>query len=174
MDPLTPNAVNLGLLTLRVVFGVVFASHGYAKFFTGGRIAGTAGWFDGMGMRPGRVHAVMAASTEIASGVLLALGLLTPFAGAAMVGVMVVAGYTAHRGKGFFIVKGGWEYTFMLAVLGIGIATTGPGRWSLDRAIFDEPSAFGLDGVKGLLVAALGGGLAGVGQMLAFYRPPMS
>jgi len=169
---MTSHELDLGLLILRVVLGLTFAAHGYGKFFRGGRIAGTARWFDSIGMRPGRVHALAAASTELGSGVLLALGLLTPFAGAGMVGVMVVAGYTSHRKNGFFIVKSGWEYNFVLAVIGIGLATTGPGAWSLDHAIFDRPSAFGLWGIKGLLVAVLLGGLGGIGQLAAFYRPP--
>ena len=166
------HEIDLGLLILRVVLGLTLAAHGYAKFFRGGRLAGTARWFDSIGMRPGRIHALAAASTELGSGVLLALGLLTPFAGAGMVGVMVVAGYVAHRKNGFFIVKDGWEYNFVLAIVGVAVATTGPGTWSLDHAIFDRPAAFGLYGVKGLLLAVLLGGLGGVAQLAAFYRPP--
>ena len=52
---------NLALLIIRVALGATMAAHGYAKFFKGGRINGTAGWFDSMGMRPGRVHARLAA-----------------------------------------------------------------------------------------------------------------
>ncbi|MEZ5166082.1 MAG: DoxX family protein [Acidimicrobiales bacterium] len=53
-----PDALSLGLLVLRVATGVTLAAHGYGKFFRGGRIAGTARWFDSMGMRPGKVHAL--------------------------------------------------------------------------------------------------------------------
>ena len=71
------------LFLFRVIIGVTLAAHGYNKFFGGGKIAGTARWFDSMGMKPnGTVHAYLAASTEIGSGVLMALGLLTPLAGA--------------------------------------------------------------------------------------------
>ena len=45
----------------------------------------------------------LAASTEIGAGLLFAAGLLTPFAAAGMIGVMVVAGWSAHRRNGFFI-----------------------------------------------------------------------
>ena len=57
----------------------------------------------------------------------------------------------------------------MLSVLAIGVATTGPGEWSVDEAL---GIADALDGVVGLLIAAGLGGLAGAGQIAAFYRPP--
>jgi len=41
------------------------AAHGYAKVFKGGKLDGTAGWFDSIGMKPGAVHARLAAGTEI-------------------------------------------------------------------------------------------------------------
>ena len=46
----TVDELNLGLLVLRLVVGPVFAFHGFAKVFRGGRLASTAGWFDSMGM----------------------------------------------------------------------------------------------------------------------------
>ena len=49
------DAASLGLLVVRVCAGVAMAAHGYQKFFKGGKIAGTASWFDSMGMRPGPV-----------------------------------------------------------------------------------------------------------------------
>ena len=70
-----PSALDFGLLLLRVVLGLTMAAHGYNKFFGGGRIPGTAGWFDSIGMKPGVFHARMAATTEIAAGLGLALGL---------------------------------------------------------------------------------------------------
>ena len=55
-------------------------------------------------MKPGKVHALLAASTEVGAGLLLAAGLLTPLAAGAIVALMIVAGWTVHRDKGFFIV----------------------------------------------------------------------
>jgi putative oxidoreductase len=156
---------DLGLFLLRVAIGLTFAAHGLQKARS---LDGTAGWFDSMGMRPGSLHARLAAGTEIISGLLLALGLLTPFAGAGMVGVMAVAGYTVHRGT-FFVVKSGWEYCFVLAVIGASVATTGPGEWSLDEVI-------GLDlaGIAGLAIAVVGGVGVAAAQIAAFYRPAVS
>ncbi|MFF0499792.1 DoxX family protein [Nocardia aobensis] len=163
-------SIDTGLLLLRVAAGLTMAAHGYQKFFSGGRIGGTGAWFDSIGMRPGRTHALLAAATEIAAGVLLALGLATPFAGAAFVALMLVAGYTVHRGNGFFSVRSGWEYNFILAVIGAAVATTGPGRYSLDH-LFGWDT--GLSGVAGALIGIVGGLAAGVGQLVVFFRPPV-
>lgn len=168
MDGLTDTEFDLIMTAFRVLFGVTFFTHGYAKQFQGGKIAGTAGWFDSMGMRPGRFHAQMAAATEMTAGLALALGLVTPLASAAVIGVMVVAGYTVHRGN-FAIVKDGWEYTFVVALIAAAIAGLGPGQWSLDAAL---GLADDLNGYTGLAIALLVGIGAGVGQILAFYRPP--
>lgn len=168
MDGLEAGEFDGILLVFRVLVGVTFAAHGWAKMFSGGRIAGTAGWFDSMGMKPGRVHALAASITEMGGGALLILGLFTPFAGASMVGVMVVAAWTVHRGN-FFIVKNGWEYNFVLALLGVVIAGLGPGRISLDHALgLNE----GFNGWVGFGIALVLGLLGGAGQLAAFYRPP--
>ncbi len=54
--------MSVGLLILRVIIGVSVAAHGWNKFFGGGKIPGTARWFDSMGMKPnGKIHAVLAA-----------------------------------------------------------------------------------------------------------------
>ena len=86
---------------LRVALGAVFLAHGINHVFGGGRIPGTARWFESLGMKPGRVHAWVASLTEIASGAGLVLGFLTPFCGAGIVGVMTVAWIINHRKNGF-------------------------------------------------------------------------
>jgi len=160
---------NAAMLLLRVAFGLTMAAHGYAKVFKGGKLAGTAGWFGSIGMKPGVVHARLAAGTEILAGLGLAVGLLTTFSAMGFVGLMLVAGYVVHRSNGFFIVSEGWEYTFILAVAAVAIAMLGPGEWSLDNAIGIDND---LDGWLGLAIAAGGGLAAGIGQLALFYRPP--
>ena len=104
------NAYDVGLLILRLGLGLTLAAHGLNKFFGGGRIPGTARWFESIGMKPGKFHAVVAATTEVCAGLGLAaglLGLLTAlgadapeissassalFAGASEVGVGVILG----------------------------------------------------------------------------------
>ncbi|MBQ91557.1 MAG: DoxX family protein [Acidimicrobiaceae bacterium] len=160
--------LDLALLVLRAVAGLTLAAHGWNKFFGGGRIPGTGRWFDSIGMRPGRLNAVLAASSEVGAGVLLALGLFNPFAAAGVIGVMVVAGWTVHRANGFFIIKEGWEYVAVLAVMALVSATLGPGAWSLDEAL---GIADDLSGWTGFWIALLLGVGGGVAQMLVFFRP---
>lgn len=162
---------NTALLILRVAFGLTMAAHGYAKVFSGGKLAGTAGWFDSIGMKPGALHARLAAGTEILAGLGLAIGLLTTFSAMGFVGLMLVAGWVVHRANGFFIVAEGWEYCFILAVGAVAIAMLGPGEWSLDNAIGIDDD---LDGWIGLAIAGGGGIAAGVAQLAIFYRPPAS
>jgi putative oxidoreductase len=163
------SAYDVGLLIVRLCLGLTLAAHGLNKFFGGGRIPGTARWFDSLGMRPGRFHAVIAAVAETVSGLFLAAGLFTAFAAAGFVALMVVAAWTVHRSNGFFIVKEGWEYNFVLAAVAVGLAATGPGTISVDHVMFGATNP--LDGWTGLLIA-VGLGLAGgVGQLMLFYRP---
>ncbi|WP_343577037.1 DoxX family protein [Mycobacterium sp.] len=165
------DAYDVGLLILRLVLGLTLAAHGYNKFFSGGRIPGTAGWFESIGMKYGTFQAVVAATTEIAAGLGLAAGLLTPIPAAGFVALMLVAAWTVHRHNGFFIVKEGWEYNLILAVTAVTIATTGPGRLSLDYEIFgDQLFHPGWHGLFGSLLLGIGGAL---GQLALFYRPPV-
>ncbi|OMC53105.1 DoxX family protein [Mycobacterium sp. IS-836] len=163
------NVYDVGLLILRLVLGLTLAAHGFNKFFGGGRIPGTARWFESIGMKPGKFHAAVAATTEVSAGLGLAAGLLTPIPAAGFVSLMLVAAWTVHRPNGFFIVKEGWEYNLVLAVSAVVVATLGAGRLSLDWLIFGKNW---LDGWPGLVLSvALGLGGA-IGQLLIFYRPP--
>ncbi len=162
------SATDLALLVLRAATGLTLAAHGWNKFFSGGRLPGTGRWFDSIGMRPGRLNAWLAAGTEVGAGVLLAAGLVTPVSAGGVIGVMVVAGWTVHRSNGFFILKEGWEYVFVLASMSLVAAVLGPGSWSADDAL---GIAGDLDGTTGLLIALVVGVGGGVAQMLTFYRP---
>lgn len=160
---------DVGLLILRLVLGVTLAAHGYNKFFGGGRIPGTARWFESIGMKPGKFHATVAASTEMAAGLGLAAGLLTPIPAAGFVSLMLVAAWTVHRPNGFFIVKEGWEYNLVLAASAVVVATLGAGRLSLDWLVFGKNW---MDGWNGLLILLLLGLAGAIGQLVIFYRPP--
>jgi putative oxidoreductase len=167
------TALDFGLLILRLVLGLTMAAHGYNKFFGGGRIAGTAGWFESIGMKPGVLHARVAATTEMAAGLGLAAGFLTPIPAAGFVALMLVAAWTVHRPNGFFIVKEGWEYNLVLGAAAVAVAAIGAGRYSLDHALFGTTD-FGnlLHGWYGFAIAAGLGLAGGIGQLMIFYRPP--
>jgi putative oxidoreductase len=164
------HALDAALLVLRCTLGAVFLAHGINHIFGGGKIKGTAGWFESLGMRPGWLHAWLASITEIGSGALLVLGLLTSLAAAGVVGVMLVAWITNHRGNGFFIFRPGegWEYVMTLTMVGAALGILGPGYWSLDRVAGLEV----LWGWTGLWIV-LGGGVGGAALLMAaFWRPP--
>lgn len=167
------NAYDISILLLRLVLGLTMAAHGYNKFFGGGRIPGTAGWFDSIGMRPGMFHARVAATTEVAAGLGLALGLLTPVPAAGFVALMIVAAWTVHRKNGFFIVKEGWEYNLILGAAAVAIAGLGAGEFSLDYVLFGDSDVLGyLRGWTGLFIAVALGLAGGIGQLVIFFRPP--
>ena len=160
------QSANVSLLLLRVVFGTFLAAHGVNK--VKGGIRGTAGWFGSIGMRWPLAQAVIAASTEIGAGALLAVGLLTPLAAAGVIGIMVVAVVVAHLRAGFFVFRPGqgWEYCASIAAVALAIGIAGPGEWSLDHAIGWHPYAT-LSG----LVAGIGGVGAAALQLAVCWRP---
>lgn len=169
MEGLDPTVFDAVVGGFRILVGLIFAAHGWAKRFSGGGLKGTAGWFDSIGMKPGKLHAQLASGIEMVAGVMLAIGLLTPFAAAAIIGVMLVAGWTVHRDKGFFIVSEGWEYTFVVGLMALLVAGLGPGRWSVDWALGIANDLNGWLGLAIALVLGIGGGIA---QLAIFYRPP--
>ncbi|HEX4219204.1 MAG TPA: DoxX family protein [Acidimicrobiales bacterium] len=155
-------------LALRTAIGPMLVLHGHNKVFGAGGLKGTTGWFDSLGLQPAAVHARMAAATEIGAGTLITLGALNPLPSAAVVGLMATAAATDHRGKGFFVFKGGWEYTGVVALAATALAGLGHGRWSADRLLRRKQRSG-----AGIAVAAAALGLAGAGILLATsYRPP--
>jgi putative oxidoreductase len=144
------TTLDAGLLILRVVVGVALVGHGTQKlfgWFGGHGRRGTGAFFEMLGYRPGELFAVVAGASEAGGGALLAIGLVTPLAGAAVVGVMLVA-TSSLRGHGAWAMNGGWEYTVVLATVGATIALTGAGSASVDNAL-------GLDWPPGIRVAGV-------------------
>src|SRR5438309_6714929 len=129
--------MNVGLLLIRVVAGLLLAGHGAQKafgWFEGHGFSTTGSVFESMGYRPGRVAGFLAVLGELGGGLLLALGLLTPLAAAAVVGVMLNA-MSVHWPK-VWVTQGGYEYALVLAVVGAGVGFAGPGAFSLVYAVW--------------------------------------
>ncbi|MET9911093.1 DoxX family protein [Streptomyces sp. NPDC006476] len=160
------NQTDVVATLLRLVLGVVMIAHGLNHWRGGGRIAGTARWFTGLGLRHGVLQAWMSVVTEIGAGVLLLAGLLTPLACAAVISVMLVAGLLAHRPNGFFVFKEGYEYVLTLAVVSLALAVLGPGSASLDEAAGIDVSGWAGFGIA-LAVAVVATG----GLLATFWRP---
>ena len=129
--------MDLGLLLLRVVLGALLIGHGSQKLFGafgGHGLAGTGAFFESLGFKPGRIMATIAGASELGAGVLLVLGLLTPLAGAAVIGTLIVAA-SVHWSKGLWGQDGGIELPLVYAVLGAVVALAGPGAYSLDAVL---------------------------------------
>jgi putative oxidoreductase len=131
------NARDLGLLALRVGIGGAVAAHGAQKlfgWFGGAGLERTGATFERLGFRPGKLNAIAGGLGEAGGGALLAVGLGTPGAGAAVAGTMVVAA-SMHVDKGFFNSRGGFEYPAVLGWSAAALALTGPGTLSLDHVL---------------------------------------
>lgn len=160
--------VDYALLALRAWAGIVMLAHGINH---GRSLEGTAAWFEKKGWRAPRLNALLSSVSEVAVGLGLIVGLLTPIAAAALAATMVAAFWTVHRFSGFFVFRRpdeGYEYVATLAVVALAVAILGPGEISIDAALGLDES---LTGTTGALIFA-GGLLAGVGQVAALWRKP--
>lgn len=163
--------MSYGILFLRVVIGLVFAAHGTQKlfgWFGGPGLGGIRGWLGSMGFRMPGVMALMVAGAET-SGVLFALGLLTPFAALGLASAMVVAVGSVHWKNGFFNGNQGFEFNLALYSAAVAVAATGPGRFSVDRAIGWDDNLSGLWWGVGVLGVSL---LAGLFILTALRAKP--
>ncbi|HEY2302681.1 MAG TPA: DoxX family protein [Acidimicrobiales bacterium] len=156
-------------LVLRGAIGPMLIAHGANKVFGPGGLDGTTRWFDSLGLKPPWLHARLAAATELGAGALVTAGALHPWSEAAVIGLMTAAAATDHRGKGFFIFKGGWEYTAVVGAAAAALAGLGHGRLSFDHLIGRDRTAAKF----GILAVAVGAGAA-AGLIGATYRPETS
>jgi putative oxidoreductase len=148
-----------------VVVGLLFVGHGAQKLFGafgGGGLEGTAGMFDQIGLRPGWLSARAAGTAEFLAGALLALGLVTPFAAAALIGVMIAAVISVHARNGIWNTNQGYEFNAVMIAAAFALAGIGTGSWSLDNAF-----GFDLHGTIWAIAALAAGIVGGVVAVLA-------
>src|SRR5215212_2701951 len=97
--------MDTGILIIRLAIGLFLAGHGLQKLFAwfgGHGLAGTGGFFESLGFRPGWFFAMAAGTSELVGGLLLALGLLGPLGPAMIIAIMIVAAATVHWPHGLF------------------------------------------------------------------------
>ena len=122
----TDTRTALGLLVLRLWFGGVLAAmHGWPKIAS----------FDAMGTKLATLgfplpslFAAAAIASELVGGALIALGLLTRPAAAAVLFTMLVAAFVIH-GSDPFVKK---EFALCYGAAAFALLIAGPGKWSLD------------------------------------------
>ncbi len=121
-------------IPLRLGLGVMFAAHGLQKafgLFQGPGIKGFSEMLSGLGFVPPVFWAYVAAYTELIAGICLIIGLGTRMASGLLFILIVVAGISVHLKNGFFLAKGGVEYTFIIACACIALMILGGGKLSL-------------------------------------------
>jgi putative oxidoreductase len=159
--------MRFGLTLLRLVVGGLFVGHGMQKLagkFGGGGLDATAEAFEGLGLRPGRTHALAAGMAEAGGGALLAAGAATPLSATLLSGTMVTAIRTVHGSKGPWLSNGGYEYNLVLIAIVFALTDVGPGRWSFDATRGRERW-----GTRWAL-AQLGAGLLGSAAAIAYGK----
>ena len=128
----------MAFLIVRLILGLALFAHGSQKlfgWFGGGGIAGTGGFFENLGFRPGRLFALMAGLGEAGGGLLTLLGLGGALGPVLIVLVMLVAIGAVHIQKGFFAANGGYELPLTNVAVALAIAFGGNGPYSLDAAL---------------------------------------
>ncbi|WP_327575938.1 DoxX family protein [Streptomyces sp. NBC_00145] len=156
------SASDWGLLLIRLTFGLLMAGHGAQKLFGifGGKgLTETGKGFAALGFHPGKLFALICGLSEFLGGLGLALGLLTPLAAAAIIGVMINAMATVTGAHGLWETDGGVEYNVCIAVVALAVAAIGPGRLAVDR--------FFRWGTAGWPEAAFALGLGGIAAAIA-------
>ncbi|MFG2603436.1 DoxX family protein [Streptomyces sp. NPDC048514] len=159
------DVTDWALLLVRLTFGLLMAGHGAQKLFGlfgGGGLTATARGFEGLGFRPGKLFAVIGGLSEFLGGLGLAVGLLTPLAAAALIGVMINAMATVTGGHGLWETDGGVEYSVCISVVALALAAIGPGRLAVDRFFpwgtggwWEGAVALGLGGVGAAITLSL-------------------
>ncbi|UFP96023.1 DoxX family protein [Gloeobacter morelensis] len=116
---------DVGLLVLRVFAGLTMASHGLGKVPPDAGLVETVA---SLGFAAPVFFAWSAGLAELVGGILLAVGLLTRPAAAAILFTMLVAGFILH-GSQPFAEK---ELALLYAAVSFAFLLAGAGRFSLD------------------------------------------
>jgi putative oxidoreductase len=129
MDRWVDGNSALALLAPRVSLGASMAYHGTSKLTPKG-IEQASGFFEQVGIQPGKPWAIATAITEVLAGALTLLGIGTRFAALSVLVTQAVAVRQVHRPKGFDVQKGGYEFNAALMSAALALLLAGPGTAS--------------------------------------------
>ena len=126
----TTSGAAYGALLLRVSLGTMYLTHGVVLKWMGFGLAGTAQFFESLGLPGALAYATVFA--EAIGGVLLILGIQSRWVALALLPILLGALWV-HAGNGwvFSAPNGGWEYPLYLVVLSVVQALLGDGAHAL-------------------------------------------
>jgi putative oxidoreductase len=137
----------LSLAILRVTLAVVLVIHGAHMLFGvfagaavgAGGLSQTAAYFDGIGLAPGFLMAVLAGGIQLLGGLLVGAGWLTRWASLGVIGYLCLIVWKDHARWGFFVnwvmdpTRGhGFEFALVLIGALLCLVFGGAGEWSID------------------------------------------
>ncbi len=109
------------LSVMRIMFGLIFFSHGTSKFF-------------GLPPFPMALNPLLtvAGTLELVGGALIVVGLFTRPVAFVLSGMSAAAYFMAHAPQGFFPSANGGEAAVLYCFAFLYLAAAGGGAWSLD------------------------------------------
>jgi putative oxidoreductase len=136
LDPIYDALDPIAYPMIRFVAGAMMIPHGYGKVFGG--IEGTTKFFASVGLEPALILAWYIGLLELVGGICVALGFLTRFMSAQLIGLLAVATFYIHLPSGFIWIKGGYEYPLFWMVVMMAITIKGGEKLSLDNLMAKE------------------------------------
>ncbi len=123
-----PISIDLGILLLRLAGGGAMLTHGWPKLLK--VLDGNFAFGDPLGIGEGP-SLILAVFAEVLCSVLMILGLATRWAAIPLIITMAVALLIVHGPDDF----GAKEKALLFLAIYLAVYFTGPGKYSLDKAI---------------------------------------
>ncbi|RFS86735.1 DoxX family protein [Actinomadura spongiicola] len=135
-----PYLSDIGLLIGRLAVGVVFVAHGWQKLNDMGH-GNVTKFFESVDVPMASLSAYYATWVELAGGIALIVGVVTPIVGLLLAIDMAGAFLFVHKGNGMFVADNGYELVLALGGTAILLALAGAGRFSVDGLLFNRAAA---------------------------------
>jgi putative oxidoreductase len=122
------------LIPPRAALGASMVYHGLGKL-RGEGPQQVGGWFESIGLKPGKKLAKATGIAEVFAGAAAIAGLWTRPAALAVLVTQAVALGKVHRKNGYDITKGGFEYNVALMCIAGALLVAGPGLFSAHEGV---------------------------------------